>query len=51
MTDTNPTRRYVALLPAAGVGARMAAGCPKQYLTVAGQPMLRHAVEAFAPVR
>jgi 2-C-methyl-D-erythritol 4-phosphate cytidylyltransferase len=29
------------------LGARMAAGCPKQYLTVAGQPMLRHAVEAF----
>ena len=47
MTEKNPDRRYLALLPAAGVGARMAAGCPKQYLTVAGQPMLRHAVAAF----
>jgi len=47
MTEKNPNRRYLALLPAAGVGARMAAGCPKQYLTVAGLPMLRHAVAAF----
>ena len=39
--------RYFALLPAAGVGARMAADGPKQYLTVGGKPMLRHAVEAF----
>lgn len=46
MTATTP-RRYVALLPAAGVGARMAANGPKQYLTVGGQPMLRHAVDAF----
>ena len=40
-------KRYFALLPAAGVGARMAANGPKQYLTVGGQPMLRHAVDAF----
>jgi 2-C-methyl-D-erythritol 4-phosphate cytidylyltransferase len=39
--------RYVALIPAAGVGARMGAHCPKQYLPLAGQPMLRHTVEAF----
>ena len=39
--------RYFALLPAAGVGARMAADGPKQYLTVGGKPMLRHAVDAF----
>ena len=39
--------RYFALLPAAGVGARMAANGPKQYLTVGGQAMLRHAVDAF----
>jgi 2-C-methyl-D-erythritol 4-phosphate cytidylyltransferase len=39
---------YFALIPAAGVGARMAAGSPKQYLAVAGKPMLRHALDAFA---
>lgn len=46
MTDTNQPR-YFALLPAAGVGARMAANGPKQYLPVAGKPLLRHAVDAF----
>ena len=39
--------RYFALIPAAGVGARMEAACPKQYLSLAGQPMLRHTVTAF----
>ncbi|MBB3224746.1 2-C-methyl-D-erythritol 4-phosphate cytidylyltransferase [Pseudoduganella umbonata] len=38
---------YFALIPAAGVGARMAAGYPKQYLPLLGKPMLRHTVEAF----
>jgi 2-C-methyl-D-erythritol 4-phosphate cytidylyltransferase len=47
MTATTSTPRYFALLPAAGVGARMAADGPKQYLTVGGKPMLRHAVDAF----
>lgn len=39
--------RYFALLPAAGVGARMAAGSPKQYLQIGGKPMLRHTIDAF----
>lgn len=43
--------RYFGLIPAAGVGARMAAGDPqygpKQYLNLAGKPMLRHALDAF----
>ena len=39
--------RYFALIPAAGVGARMAAGGPKQYLPLCGKPMLRHALDAF----
>lgn len=47
MTATTQPPRYFALLPAAGVGARMAANGPKQYLTVGGKPMLRHAVDAF----
>ncbi|PLY42022.1 2-C-methyl-D-erythritol 4-phosphate cytidylyltransferase [Janthinobacterium sp. ROICE36] len=47
MTAAPNTVRYFALIPAAGVGARMAAGSPKQYLSIAGKPMLRHAVDAF----
>jgi 2-C-methyl-D-erythritol 4-phosphate cytidylyltransferase len=39
--------RYFALIPAAGVGARMAANAPKQYLKIGGKPMLRHAIDAF----
>lgn len=39
--------RHFALIPAAGVGARMGADCPKQYLLLAGEPMLRHTVAAF----
>ena len=40
--------RYFALIPAAGVGARMAASGPKQYLPLFGKPMLRHTLDAFA---
>lgn len=44
-------QRYFGLIPAAGVGARMAAGDasagPKQYMHLAGKPMLRHALDAF----
>ena len=47
MTEQLNTVRHVALIPAAGVGARMEAGSPKQYLTIAGKPMLRHALDAF----
>ena len=47
MTAPTNTPRYFALLPAAGVGARMAANGPKQYLPVGGKPLLRHAVDAF----
>jgi 2-C-methyl-D-erythritol 4-phosphate cytidylyltransferase len=39
--------QYFALIPAAGVGARMGSGCPKQYITMAGRPMLRHTISAF----
>lgn len=39
--------RYFALIPAAGVGARMAADGPKQYLSIGGKPMLRHTIDAF----
>lgn len=39
---------YVALIPAAGAGARMGAGAPKQYLPLAGRPMLYHSVRCVA---
>ena len=39
--------RYVALIPAAGVGARMASSGPKQYMALGGKPMLRHTLDAF----
>jgi 2-C-methyl-D-erythritol 4-phosphate cytidylyltransferase len=39
--------RYFALIPAAGVGARMGAGSPKQYIRIGGKPMLRHTLDAF----
>lgn len=42
------TPRYFALVPAAGVGARLGADCPKQYLPLAGKPMLLHVLETFA---
>ena len=37
-----------ALVPAAGSGSRFAAAQPKQYLALAGKPMLWHAVAALA---
>lgn len=40
--------RHIALVPAAGVGTRIGADCPKQYLPLAGKPMLQHALETFA---
>ena len=43
----NQAPGYFALIPAAGVGARMAADGPKQYLSIGGKPMLRHTIDAF----
>ncbi len=34
----------IAVIPAAGVGSRMLADCPKQYLKVAGKTILEHSV-------
>ncbi|MDA0225012.1 MAG: 2-C-methyl-D-erythritol 4-phosphate cytidylyltransferase [Proteobacteria bacterium] len=43
---------HFALVPAAGSGARMAGGAPKQYLALGGRPMLWHALRAggVAPI-
>jgi len=40
--------RHFALIPAAGIGARMGTQQPKQYLRIAGKPMLLHALDTFA---
>jgi 2-C-methyl-D-erythritol 4-phosphate cytidylyltransferase len=39
--------RYFALIPAAGVGARMGAAGPKQYMALCGKPMIRYTLDAF----
>ena len=39
--------RHFALVPSAGIGARLAAAVPKQYLPVAGRPLLWHAVASL----
>ena len=41
---------YFALVPAAGGGTRMGGDCPKQYLQLAGRPLIRHALAALAAV-
>jgi 2-C-methyl-D-erythritol 4-phosphate cytidylyltransferase len=41
---------YFALVPAAGGGARMGAECPKQYLPLAGRPLIRHALATLCAV-
>lgn len=43
----NPPRHF-ALIPAAGVGARMGSSSPKQYVSIAGKPMLLHVLDTFA---
>jgi 2-C-methyl-D-erythritol 4-phosphate cytidylyltransferase len=39
--------KYIALIPAAGVGARMAANVPKQYLDLVGKSVLQRTVDCF----
>ena len=54
IATTPPISRFFALIPCAGVGTRaIASGCadvPKQYQTVADQPMVMHTLAAFASV-
>ncbi|TDP74361.1 2-C-methyl-D-erythritol 4-phosphate cytidylyltransferase [Roseateles toxinivorans] len=42
--------RCFALVPAAGVGARSGAAGPKQYVPLAGRPMMAHTLQALAAV-
>lgn len=39
-----------ALIPAAGGGSRMGAECPKQYLLLAGKPLIWHALKTLTNV-
>ncbi len=40
--------RYIALIPAAGMGSRIGDKCPKQYLSLLGQPMLAYSIDVLA---
>ena len=42
--------RCFALVPAAGIGARSGAAGPKQYVPLAGRPMMAHTLAALAAV-
>lgn len=39
--------RFIALIPAAGVGERFGAGKPKQYVNIAGKTVLQHTLAVF----
>jgi 2-C-methyl-D-erythritol 4-phosphate cytidylyltransferase len=47
MNNSHPPRFWV-VIPAAGIGARMGAQCPKQYLPLCGKPILQHTLERMA---
>ncbi len=44
----NEANRFFALVPAAGSGSRMGGETPKQYLTLAGRPLIAHTLAALA---
>ncbi|WP_263772242.1 2-C-methyl-D-erythritol 4-phosphate cytidylyltransferase [Propionivibrio soli] len=44
-------RRHIAIVPAAGSGARFGADIPKQYLAVAGRPLIHHALATLCASR
>ena len=50
MLYTPPGMQVFAILPAAGLGTRMAGPQPKQFLSLDGVPILIHSLRAFAAV-
>ena len=48
---TSPGMQVFAILPAAGLGTRMAGPQPKQFLALNGLPILIHSLRAFAAVK
>jgi len=51
MSRRGASDRAVAVVPAAGMGARMGSRRPKQYLSLAGRPLLVHALRALRTCR
>ena len=49
-TTPSPRRRLYALVPCAGSGARAGATLPKQYVEIAGRPLVAHTLAALAAV-
>ncbi len=53
-SDSFPSRMrpatisFAVIIPAAGTGSRSGRDIPKQYVELAGEPVLRHAIRAFA---
>ncbi len=47
MPESASSARLFVLIPCAGSGSRAGTAAPKQYTPIAGQPMVRHTVEAF----
>jgi 2-C-methyl-D-erythritol 4-phosphate cytidylyltransferase len=45
-----PAPRYFALVPCAGAGVRAGAAGPKQYVRIAGRPMVGHTLDALMRV-
>ena len=50
MKDPAQVARCFALVPAAGSGSRAGQALPKQYVELAGRPLLAHTLEALAAV-
>ncbi len=48
MPIVRAVHRYFALVPAAGAGSRLASSTPKQYLSLAGRPVLYHTLRQLA---
>ena len=48
---TSPVMQVFVILPAAGLGTRMAGPQPKQFLALDGLPILIHSLRAFAAVK
>lgn len=45
LSQTSQIPAYWIIVPAAGVGARMEADCPKQYLPLSGKTVIEHTLE------
>src|SRR5436190_131924 len=48
--EENRMPKIFAIIPAAGQGTRMGEAVPKQYIPIAGQPMMFHSIAALASI-